>query len=221
MLSFTTENVRLFNLTKLNRHLINHEFLFLNMYDEMDEMGRLASDLNAMEGGSDVNYTAETRRYGYPNYVQRLNNQPAPPGGTTPAGGTQSGSGAVAPVEPPCMTDFPKWGDAWGQKWMDMANKVGADSFNVYDDCPQYDDPVEACYRDCNMKVKQHNINCRLALKLYSEYLKSIGCKGAACTFTPTDGCTNKGKTCPPPTLGMRQTRRGGRSGRKRTVRRR
>lgn len=50
MLSFTTENVRFFNLTKLNRHLINHEFLFLNMYDEMDEMGRLASDLNAMEG---------------------------------------------------------------------------------------------------------------------------------------------------------------------------
>lgn len=188
---------------------------------EMDEMSKLVSELDAVEGEG-VNYTAETRRYGYPNYVLRQGEGTTPPGGAPPPAGGGNGIAPKPTVEPPCKSDFPTWGNAWDQKWLDMANKVGADSFNVWDDCPKYDDPVEACFRDCNMKVKQHNINCRLAMKLYSEYLKSIGCKGAACSFTPTDGCKNLGNTCPPPTEGMRQTRRGGgRFRRKRTVRRR
>lgn len=189
------------------------------MYDEMDEMSNLVFELDTV-GKEGVNYTAETRR-GYPNYMMR---QEAAAGGAQPAAGA-AGAG-IAPkveVEPPCKADFPTWGNAWDQKWLEMANKVGADSYNVWDDCPKYDDPVEACFRECNMKVKQHNINCRLAMKLYSEYLKSIGCKGAACSFTPTDGCKNLGNTCPPPLPGVKSTRRGGggRFRRKRTVRRR
>lgn len=63
------------------------------------------------------------------------------------------------------------------------------------DKCP-VNDPVNDCFAECNQKVRQHNLNCKIALKLYTEYLKEQGCKVGGCKITAISGCKNVGNKC-------------------------
>lgn len=63
--------------------------------------------------------------------------------------------------------------------------------------CP---DPGALCFSKCNESIKQHNLNCRAALKLYIQYLKEQGCQVGSCTIKDKKGCGKtlcKTQTCP------------------------
>lgn len=93
------------------------------------------------------------------------------------------------------VTSWPKFGEPFPSGTLQQIQSNNPYTKPVAPPCP-CPDPGAICLAQCNENIKQHNLNCRVALKLYIQYLKEQGCDVKGCTIKEKKGCKTGKKLC-------------------------